>query len=294
MTENNLTLPTLPTAHETTHHQRHREQEFTHVEGRKAKESSSCPEIITSFETPCPMCQHPTKSNMCKHNIPHFKEIIIMTFLCDECGYKSNDIQTSGSNGSGCDGEANNINYATKLTLHVRNEDDLLRDVVKSDTAGISIPEIELSLDEGGLGGVYTTVEGLLSKMYHQLKEANPYIEKNSDGGDKDDQTQSANHTSVAIRFMKCLESLDEMRKAKRFPFRLIINDPMSNSFISPTPSASKPCLKDGHDNDFILTKSHENSSNESSMMPSNGVKCTRAKRFDKYLEKFRYELNYE
>jgi zinc finger protein len=40
--------------------------------------------------------------------------------------------------------------------------EDLKRDLFKSETAGISIPELELELAHGTLGGVYTTVEGVL------------------------------------------------------------------------------------------------------------------------------------
>lgn len=29
-------------------------------------------------------------------NIPHFKEVIIMSTVCDHCGYKSNEVKTGG------------------------------------------------------------------------------------------------------------------------------------------------------------------------------------------------------
>jgi zinc finger protein len=35
---------------------------------------------------------------------------------------------------------------------------DLKRDVIKSDTASVEVPELELELSHGSLGGVYTTV----------------------------------------------------------------------------------------------------------------------------------------
>ena len=54
--------------------------------------------------------------------------------------------------------------FGTKITLHVNDTDDLSRDVLKSDTAGISIPQLEFKLEEGGMEGVYTTVEGLLEQ----------------------------------------------------------------------------------------------------------------------------------
>jgi len=49
--------------------------------------------------------------------------------------------------------------------LKVETEDDLKRDVFKSDTCVLRIPEIPLELGMGTLGGVYTTVEGLIEKV---------------------------------------------------------------------------------------------------------------------------------
>lgn len=46
--------------------------------------------------------------------------------------------------------------------MKFENEKDLCRDVFKSDTAKLIIPEIELELGTGTLGGVYSNVEGLL------------------------------------------------------------------------------------------------------------------------------------
>jgi zinc finger protein len=36
-------------------------------------------------------------------------------------------------------------------------EADMKRDVIKSDTAAVSIPELDLELSHGALGGIYTT-----------------------------------------------------------------------------------------------------------------------------------------
>jgi C4-type Zn-finger protein len=48
---------------------------------------------------------------------------------------------------------------------------------------------LELELDEGGLDGVYTTVEGLLEKLHDRLTKANPF-------GSGDSATKQ--HTSVS------------------------------------------------------------------------------------------------
>ena len=34
---------------------------------------------------------------MCVTDIPHFKEVIIMTLNCEECGYRSNEIKGGGA-----------------------------------------------------------------------------------------------------------------------------------------------------------------------------------------------------
>jgi len=49
------------------------------------------------------------------------------------------------------------------------------RDIFKSDTCFVSIPELEIELQPGTLGSVYTTVEGLMTKMQEQMEEINPF-----------------------------------------------------------------------------------------------------------------------
>lgn len=48
------------------------------------------------------------------------------------------------------------------MILHFKSPQDLGRDLFKSDTAMIRIDELDLELNYGSLGGVYTTVEGLV------------------------------------------------------------------------------------------------------------------------------------
>ena len=46
----------------------------------------------------------------------------------------------------------------------VTGPEDLRRDVLKSETASVEVPELELEVTTGTLGGLITTVEGLLLK----------------------------------------------------------------------------------------------------------------------------------
>lgn len=49
------------------------------------------------------------------------------------------------------------------------------RDLFKSDTASVLIPEFELELNHGTLGGVYTTIEGLFEKILDNLRDNNMF-----------------------------------------------------------------------------------------------------------------------
>jgi len=46
------------------------------------------------------------------------------------------------------------------------------------------IPEIDLELDYGTLGGVYSTIEGLVNNIYESFKKNNPFM------GDSDKATK--------------------------------------------------------------------------------------------------------
>ena len=75
-----------------------------------------------------------------------------MASKCDECGYKSANMEPAGAISK----------FGRKITFHVTDPSDLSREVMKSDTCSIKIPEIDLELSRGTMGGIYTTLEGLI------------------------------------------------------------------------------------------------------------------------------------
>lgn len=200
-------------------------------------------EEAIKFQTPCPHCHKEAETDMCLTDIPHFKQVVIMCLLCEHCGYRSNEIKGGGAIPS----------FGTKITIVVRGSDDLAREVLKSDTAGVAIPQLELQLDEGGGEGVYTTVEGLLRKLHDQLKAANPFASGDAatkqhlenNGGEF--SAPSPNH----VRYTQFLEKLKDCVDGKSFPFTLVISDPLSNSFVGPVPrdaiALSKQVERDGN-----------------------------------------------
>jgi zinc finger protein len=89
-----------------------------------------------------------------------------MSFLCENCGAHSTEVKTGGALSA----------KGRKITLKVESDDDLKRDLFKSDSAYLCIPELELELEYGTLGGLFTTVEGILEKISSHLKENNPFM----------------------------------------------------------------------------------------------------------------------
>ena len=132
-----------------------------------------------------------------------------MSFSCEHCGYKDTDVKTGGEIGP----------YAKRITLTVKSEDDLNRDIFKSDTATVEIPELEFTMQAGSLGSLYTTVEGLLMKFVDSLKTENPFV------GDSAD-------TERMVKFYEFIGKLEDMRNGKILPFTIILDDAIDNSFI--------------------------------------------------------------
>ena len=92
-----------------------------------------------------------------------------MAFKCPHCGSKNNEVKSNGE-----------ITQKGKIIILKANcEEDLKRDLFKSETASIEIPELELELGYGTLGGVYTNIEGILEKILAHLKDHNPFAGDN-------------------------------------------------------------------------------------------------------------------
>ena len=94
-------------------------------------------------------------------NIPFFKDILIMATSCERCGFKSNEVKSAGQISE----------RGKRLTLSLLSARDLSRDILKSDSCSLEIPEIELKLETGTLGGRFTTIEGLLTQVHNELRD---------------------------------------------------------------------------------------------------------------------------
>jgi len=141
-------------------------------------------------------------------NIPYFKEVVIMSFNCDSCGWKSNEVKSGGAI----------PDKGKRITLKITDASDLSRSLLKSETAKLEIPEIELELTPGTLGGKFTTIEGIMLDVVGQLK-FNPFI--------RGDSSQDSQTNKLKI-FIDNLSKLAEGNS----PFTVILEDPIANSYI--------------------------------------------------------------
>ncbi|KAM2949222.1 hypothetical protein FF1_036139 [Malus domestica] len=180
----------------------------------------TAPEEVMTFPSTCGVCTARCETRMFVTNIPYFQEVIVMASTCDACGYRNSELKPGGRVPE----------KGKKIILRVKNVKDLSRDVIKSDTASVIIPEIELELASGTLGGVVTTIEGLIMKISESLERVHGFS-----FGDSLDENKRSKwlkfHTS--LKKLLCLEE----------PWTLILDDALANSFIAPATDN----IKDDH-----------------------------------------------
>ncbi|KAF5747989.1 zinc finger protein ZPR1-like [Tripterygium wilfordii] len=173
----------------------------------------SAPEEVMTFPSTCGgACGARCETRMFVTNIPYFQEVIVMASTCDACGYRNSELKPGGPIPE----------KGKRITLCVKNVNDLSRDVIKSDTASVEIPELDLELASGTLGGVVTTVEGLITKISESLERVHGFT-----FGDSLEEDKKSKWLDFEARLSKLL-SVEES-------WTLILDDALANSFIAPS-----------------------------------------------------------
>lgn len=181
---------------------------------------------VLRIPTECPSCGKPGENRIHETFVPHFQDILLIAFTCDYCGFKSSEVKPSGH----C------AEKGRKITLHVRNRNDFSRDLIKSDTARLIIPQAGLELEPGTLGSKFTTVEGIIRDARDALSELHRFVQSDDYRPDEIDQQQQ--------RFRAFLHQLDDLLDSSAPEFDLILDDPLGNSFIqNPNAPADDPQL---------------------------------------------------
>lgn len=164
---------------------------------------------VLVFNTNCPECNSPASTNMKLVQIPHFKEVIIMATNCDSCGHRTNEVKSGGAT----------EDLGTKITLNITDSSDMTRDVLKSETCSVQIPELEFELGMAAVGGKFTTLEGLLKDIKDLIVSKNPFVLGDS---------------SISDRVQKLNEFGEKIDKviAGEMKVHFILDDPAGNSYL--------------------------------------------------------------
>ncbi|XP_030895144.1 zinc finger protein ZPR1 isoform X3 [Leptonychotes weddellii] len=161
----------------------------------------------TEIESLCMNCYCNGTTRLLLTKIPFFREIIVSSFSCEHCGWSNTEIQSAGRI----------QDQGVRYTLTVRAQEDMNREVVKTDSATTRIPELDFEIPAFSQKGALTTVEGLISRAVSGLEQDQP--------------ARRANEEAIAERIDEFIVKLKELKQVAS-PFTLIIDDPSGNSFV--------------------------------------------------------------
>ena len=168
---------------------------------------------VMTFEAMCNACGKEAKCNMKEVSIPFFKNILLMANVCDHCGCKDSEVKSAGG--------INEKGQRIELTMTDAMM-DLSRDILKSETARVEIPALELSMTSGSLGGRFTTIEGLLEQIKDQLESISPFSFGDS---------SRAEDGSSSNKMLSLVEGLADVIAGNRL-VKIIVDDAAGNSYV--------------------------------------------------------------
>ncbi|KAL1117837.1 hypothetical protein AAG570_004152 [Ranatra chinensis] len=197
-------------------------------------------EVLT-FPTNCPNCSSPCQTNMKVTNIPYFKEVVIMATNCDVCGHRTNEVKSGGGVEP----------LGLFIEVKVNGIEDFSRDILKSETCSVRIPELDTEVGESTLGGRFTTIEGLLQSMKDQLSG-------NTQAFSDSEDPQSR------IKMDEFLKKFDKVLSGE-MPVTLELDDPAGNSYVQ--------SLTDGSDDPRLKIRRYERSFQQNEDLGLNDMK---------------------
>jgi len=168
---------------------------------------------VYSFPAACPGCaaQEGCTTNMKMVSIPHFKQVVIMSTVCERCGYRSNEVKTGGAVPE----------KGRRITVNILGSEDLSRDILKAESCKMSCPELSLSVEAGTLGGRFTTIEGLLTQVRGDLRSQ---IFDVQGGGD-------SMASDAKVKWDEFFGQLDKAVNGET-PFTVVLEDPLAGSYV--------------------------------------------------------------
>ncbi|EDO06773.1 ZPR1 zinc-finger domain containing protein [Babesia bovis T2Bo] len=181
-----------------------------------------------SVESLCVQCGAMGITMVLMHMIPHFKEVILMSFECPSCGYRNSELQDA----------APLQDYGLRLKAHVAYEGALRNQVVLSGTTSCRIEEIDFEFQPTMEKGTVTTIEGYLMRLAGGLGD---HISSIADAMRENpgiiiEMADGKQHTAAEYLYSlnSIKQSLIEFSEGDK-PFTLILDDPAGNTYIEET-----------------------------------------------------------
>ena len=163
---------------------------------------------IDELESMCMRCGSTGVTRFMLHKIPYFRELILASFVCEECGERNNEVTFGGEiQLQGC-----------VYNLYVMAPKDLDRQIIKSDSASIKIKEIDFEIPPMTQKGEINTIEGILRTAAKNLQFGQPI--------------RMIEAPEIAAKVGEIIDKLNEMADGSMLPFSLALDDPAGNSFI--------------------------------------------------------------
>jgi zinc finger protein len=153
---------------------------------------------------PCASCAREIEYIYQTENIPFFSDILIISAICPDCGYRFSDTQVLREN------------EPSRYEFFVKNADDMSVRVIRSMTSTIEIPELGVRVDPGpACEGFVSNIEGVLNRIDNVVGSVLLWAE-----------SEEERCNAVALR-----EKIAAVI-AGNLPVTLILEDPMGNSGI--------------------------------------------------------------
>ncbi|CAK9166686.1 unnamed protein product [Ilex paraguariensis] len=181
----------------------------TVVEAISAAEDDSLDAPLYQVESLCMRCGENGITRFLLTLIPHFRKVLLSAFECPHCGERNNEVQFAGEiQPHGC-----------YYCLDIPSGDQKMfnRQVVKSETATIKIPELDFEIPPEAQRGSLSTVEGILVRAVDELQALQ--VER------KEVDPQTAEAIDMFLVKLKACASGDSS-------FTFSLDDPAGNSFI--------------------------------------------------------------
>lgn len=150
---------------------------------------------LSSAESLCVACEGTGTTRLLMTKLPFFKEIIVASFSCEECGYRNSSIDFGGELAE----------QGVHMELNVTNSQMLNRYIIKSDFTTLSIPKLDLEIPPQTQKGSLNTIEGFLKKTQEGLLEEQP--------------VRKIMQPDVAEKVELFIEKIQAFIDGKQFPF---------------------------------------------------------------------------